>query len=724
MISYENMLLRINAPEHVPAAVTARERLRATWEIIPETNVPWKRWQDVVKFLTRRVYQGTSLPRIRMEARRLRRNRLASTLLALTWDDHVLMVNTQHVPEMEEWAQENSHGTRDERLVEVAEKIESALEADRSARGTGGEENETAPFVIDFDPYLANWRIPAKTIHSPQGEKPILATHETRPKNRDAPISHETYRRLAGHASESELEVYTDGSTPVVHRGDSGAAAVWYLRRGEMRVKIGTARARIRHFQGNYLPEVLGIALALRFTPLHIPVSIFYDCNSAVQSVRKRSRLISCRRRNTSSARQVVETARGLLRERMATTQWNKVKAHAGESEGNDEADREANEARSGCRVARARIWRQGAERVILMVTYPPAKGGRKMWPGQVMAGTRGHLQRQELRKSRDIISKTGRMGRGFRLAPTQLLPLLKEAQKSLFSNHSAAILLSLTGHTPTRRRRAQKEGVRQQTGGHLPLEHQCQKGNTGAQANQTHTLLCPAGAADLLGEWHNIWQEWIQPIVRDSRRKPPITATDRCKLHMVEEYESPENLDSEVSRAENGNRTRRRTHVTIIKLMNAWIGGKGTAPAEERDTTGSNPVLLRNHSRMKGCEGWGEAVKAEREWRRIMEGRGRPGTEVRLRGGNEAGVRGSGTVQMRSPPQSVWNDLQNMKTRPIYTLVADMSPWLCPGGGDVVVQNSRQRRYTTAIVESGHQGTMERESGSCMAVGQPRRRE
>ena len=53
---------------------------------------------------------------------------------------------------------------------------------------------------------------------------------------------------------------------------------------------------------------------------------------------------------------------------------------------------------------------------------------------------------------------------------------------------------------------------------------------------------------------------------------------------------------------------------------MNAWIGGKGTAPAEERDTTGSNPVLLRNHSRMKGCEGWGEAVKAEREWRRISK--------------------------------------------------------------------------------------------------------
>ena len=115
-----------------------------------------------------------------------------------------------------------------------------------------------------------------------------------------------------------KVHAFTDGSTVprdaegLVPSEDSGASVVWYLQEGGVFYCLGSIRARVRHFAGNYLPEVLGIALALRFTPQNLPFRIHFDCEAAHITTSRDGFTLSHRRRVSASARQVVEAARYL----------------------------------------------------------------------------------------------------------------------------------------------------------------------------------------------------------------------------------------------------------------------------------------------------------------------------------------------------------------------------------------------------------------------------
>ena len=665
LLARNDLLLRLNGSDHDPASLSARTRVQALYELTPGEEIPWLHHKDTMSFLYNR-WANNRAP-LRPRPRQNYLNRYGEALLDLLGDHHVLLpnyelhLNSQLVEMM--GMRHSPLGPPVGRDAHIAPSLSSAIEGFFTEPTTL---NPPAEFQAEIDPYAFQWHL----------------------AHRDEPID---FERII-NSVQGTLWVFTDGSTTGCMDEDSGAAAVWVGSKDGFHHRLATIRARARRFEGNYLPELLGLSLALKFTPRNCPIIIVYDCESAALSAKKLLNRVSHRSRITVSARQPLEITRRLLNARSAPTNWVKVTSHAGKSWGNDAADEEAKKARSGYQSTLSRVWRIGAERLILLRSAPPrlmrrpfpASSGRmRRGPHtQVMERVRNHFERWNLQQIiRSEAFNGSRLGLICREATQQLPPTLDRIHKITKSKVAAAAYLLLTGQIPTRTKRFPEWRGANRSPPRKLEDKECIRCLTGAEDNCTHFFQCPLNVKALRSIANELWLTLVVPRIK-VHHSFPITQTDRCRLHMWAAYKG---LDLTLNLNAEGDNPLSPSNLkgtlispTLLNLMNAWIKGLGLAPARRDDT--------HPEHRNRGCRNWARALQEQRN-----TDANTPIVPV-LSPENGSHIRAD-----EGPHPLIWSSLASLRIHPsIFTLVADCSPWLAPPEGIWWYRLTRENRRTT----------------------------
>lgn len=488
-------LLAVNGHDYIPSTQTARARISNAWSSLTRPNNRpecYQNWERVIPTLSGCRRAG-SLPRLSPRIYRRHPNRRAIALYHLRLAGFLTRLNPTRCILYEDRLMV------DREAHEVTRSLEEAINSNLLRPGMA------EPFGIEVDPYMLNW-----------GKSPSLM-----------PI---TLNR------QTRVHVYTDGSTVprdlegLIRREDSGAAAVWFLQMGNAHFYLGSVRARVRHFPGNYLPELLGIALALRLTPQNLPLRVHYDCEAAHNTISKDGFSVSHRRRVSASARPVVEVGRFLLRSREClfwnVVKWNKVRSHVGQSWGNEVADREAKLARNAYKGRGNRIWWWGAERVVL---FRETSTGNRAY--QVMGSQRTELERDYLRLRTGALQALDSVGRLPAMMGPHLFTFLRDMAKVQNSDWLRLVFLHLTGLTPTNYRLHPRWRV-----GFREELTECTKCASRSADVSTHVLECPADNKGLNdGSRPSVGAEHIIRELVANRTGFPMLAEDRCRLHMLD---------------------------------------------------------------------------------------------------------------------------------------------------------------------------------------------
>jgi hypothetical protein len=339
-----------------------------------------------------------------------------------------------------------------------------------------------------------------------------------------------------------DIQVFTDGSSKFGE--DSGAAAVFTIAGKELL----TVRVPLRPSPVNFLPECCGCLLAVKFSPLNLPLQLICDCDSALHAASKLAPRLSWRRRLTAAARPVLESCRAILEVREANTEWRSIKSHVDFDEGdgdaffNQAADTEAKQARSAAQGVRLapRIWSYGAEPAMLCTRkYPTMREGPI--PGgalaQVVGSVKGFLRRSNRVALAREAALASTMGMALRYNGERTLALSRLLSRTTASSLHITIAMALASYLPLQNRSDWSASTH-------PIKPRCRICMSGLKQDSAHIFNCPA-RRDLGCAFFSELERGLELCIADhcpsvGRLEGPVAHKDLLRDQLVSHFMCP----------------------------------------------------------------------------------------------------------------------------------------------------------------------------------------